>query len=108
MGTLQRQTTLSKQTSAVFNLTLDQLQQSVGSGKPFGSMNMVRPDGPRMLPCGHACILSNMNRRTSVQYEGPMAQRKWGSAMLYEGGFPLAGGWPVCGRCFAIFTQAEQ
>jgi hypothetical protein len=49
MGTLQRQTTLSKQTSAVFNLTLDQLQQSMGSGKPFGSMNMVRPcacDGP--------------------------------------------------------------
>lgn len=41
MGTLQRQTTLSKQASAVFNLTLDQLQQSVGSGKPFGSMNMV-------------------------------------------------------------------
>ncbi|EIE19095.1 hypothetical protein COCSUDRAFT_67968 [Coccomyxa subellipsoidea C-169] len=40
MGTLQRQTTLSKQTSAVFQMTLDQLQQSVGSGKPFGSMNM--------------------------------------------------------------------
>ncbi|CAL8464635.1 g4170 [Coccomyxa elongata] len=40
MGTLQRQTTLSRQTSAVFQMTLDQLQQSVGSGKPFGSMNM--------------------------------------------------------------------
>lgn len=42
MGTLNRQNTLSKQTSAVFNMTLDELQASMGSGKPFGSMNMVR------------------------------------------------------------------
>ena len=42
MGTLQRQTTLSKQASAMFHMTLDQYQQSMGSGKPFGSLNMVR------------------------------------------------------------------
>ncbi|CAL5224566.1 g7271 [Coccomyxa viridis] len=40
MGTLQRQTTLSKQASAMFQMTLDQYQQSMGSGKPFGSLNM--------------------------------------------------------------------
>lgn len=39
---LQRQSTLSKQASAMFNMTLDQYQQSMGSGKPFGSLNMVR------------------------------------------------------------------
>ena len=42
MGTLQRQSTLSKQASAMFQMTLDQYQQSMGSGKPFGSLNMVR------------------------------------------------------------------
>lgn len=42
MGSLHRQNTLSKQTSAVFNMTLDELQASMGSGKAFGSMNMVR------------------------------------------------------------------
>ena len=41
MGTLNRQNTLSKQTSNVFNMTLDELQLSMGSGKAFGSMNMV-------------------------------------------------------------------
>ena len=41
MGSLNRQNTLSKQTSAVFNMTLDELQASMGSGRPFGSMNMV-------------------------------------------------------------------
>ena len=41
MGSLHRQNTLSKQTSAVFNMTLDELQASMGSGRPFGSMNMV-------------------------------------------------------------------
>lgn len=40
MGSLNRQNTLSKQTSAVFNMTLDELQASMGSGRPFGSMNM--------------------------------------------------------------------
>lgn len=49
MGTLNRQNTLSKQTSAVFNMTLDELQASMGSGKPFGSMNMVR-----LLTHGHS------------------------------------------------------
>ena len=41
MGSLNRQNTLSKQTSAVFNMTLDELQASMGSGRAFGSMNMV-------------------------------------------------------------------
>ena len=42
MAGLARQTTLSKEASQVFNMTLDELQNTVGSGKPFGSMNMVR------------------------------------------------------------------
>ena len=41
MGSLHRQNRLSKQTSAVFKMTLDELQASMGSGRPFGSMNMV-------------------------------------------------------------------
>lgn len=51
MGSLHRQNTLSKQTSAVFNMTLDELQASMGSGRPFGSMNMV-------LVCVYATVVS--------------------------------------------------
>eukprot|EP00891_Asterochloris_glomerata_P006713 jgi/Astpho2/6713/Aster-x1395 len=37
---LLKQTTLSKQCSNVYKMSLDEFQLSVGSGKPFGSMNM--------------------------------------------------------------------
>lgn len=37
---LSRQSTLSKQTAAVFDQTIDELQTYVGPGKPVGSMNL--------------------------------------------------------------------
>ena len=82
MGTLQRQTTLSKQASAVFNLTLDQLQQSVGSGKPFGSMNMV----------------SALARDASWDH-------MHGASMLL--GVPLALLWGQCGAGDAVLHSAS-
>lgn len=49
---LARQSTLSKQTAAVFDQTIDELQTYVGPGKPVGSMNLVRaPEHWLDRPC---------------------------------------------------------
>ena len=62
MGTLVKQSTLSKQASDVFHMTLDELQQTCGSGKPFGSMNMVRT----CLHCAFTVCSSSCAAGTAV------------------------------------------
>lgn len=39
---LDRQTTLSKQASQMFQMTFDELQNSLGGSGKIGSMNLVR------------------------------------------------------------------
>ncbi len=39
---LDRQTTLSKQASQMFQMTFDELQNSMGGSGKIGSMNLVR------------------------------------------------------------------
>lgn len=61
MGTLQTQTTLSKQTSAAFKVSLHQYPS--GSGRvDVGSMNMVRRPGP-------SCLETSM-----ASYQHPLLQ----------------------------------